>query len=47
MTGRVAYVVRSWPRLSQTFVLNEVLAVERLGCELSIFAMVRSGEELV
>jgi glycosyltransferase involved in cell wall biosynthesis len=47
MTGRVAYVVRSWPRLSQTFVLNEVLAVERLGCELSIFAMVRSGEEVV
>ena len=47
MTGRVAYVVRSWPRLSQTFVLNEVLALERLGCELSIFAMVRSGEELV
>ena len=30
MTGRVAYVVRSWPRLSQTFVLNEVLALERL-----------------
>lgn len=47
MSPRVAYVVRSWPRLSQTFVLNEVLALERLGCELSIFAMVRSGEEVV
>jgi len=45
--SRVAYVVRSWPRLSQTFVLNEVLALERLGCHLSIFALTRSGEDLV
>jgi glycosyltransferase involved in cell wall biosynthesis len=47
MNKRVAYVVRSWPRLSQTFVLNEALAVERLGTELEIFSMVRSGEVLV
>lgn len=47
MNKRVAYVVRSWPRLSQTFVLNEALAVERLGTELEIFSMVRSGEALV
>ena len=47
VTKRVAYVVRSWPRLSQTFVLNEALAVERLGTELEIFSMVRSGEALV
>ena len=44
---RVAYVVRSWPRLSQTFVLNEVLALERLGVGITIFAMARSGESLV
>src|SRR5436190_14806009 len=44
---RLAYVVRSWPRLSQTFILNEVLALERLGCELSIFALCWSGESLV
>lgn len=41
------YVVRSWPRLSQTFIVNEVLALERLGVELEIFAMTRSGERLV
>ena len=29
--GRVMYLVRSWPRLSQTFVVNEVLAQERPG----------------
>ena len=44
---RVAYLVRSWPRLSQTFVLNEALAVERLGTELEVFSMVHSGEALV
>ena len=44
---RVAYVVRSWPRLSQTFVLNEILAMERLGIGITLFAMSRPGEALV
>jgi len=39
--------VRSWPRLSQTFVLDEVLALERLGLRLEIFALSHSGETLV
>jgi len=43
----VAYILRSWPRLSQTFVLGEVLALERIGLAISIFAMARSGEALV
>jgi len=45
--ARVAYVVRSWPRLSQTFVLNEVLALERLGVGVTVFAMSRAGEQVV
>jgi glycosyltransferase involved in cell wall biosynthesis len=44
---RVAYLVRSWPRLSQTFILNEVLALEHLGLALVIFSMIGSGESLV
>jgi glycosyltransferase involved in cell wall biosynthesis len=44
---RVAYVIRSWPRLSQTFVLNEVLALERRGVDISIFALTRANERLV
>jgi len=44
---RVAYVVRSWPRLSQTFILNEVTALERIGVDISIFAMTRADEPLV
>jgi glycosyltransferase involved in cell wall biosynthesis len=37
----VAYLVRSWPRLTQTFVLDEVLALERLGLRLQVFALSR------
>jgi glycosyltransferase involved in cell wall biosynthesis len=44
---RVAYVVRSWPRLSQTFVLGEVLALERMGVEIALFAMSRPDEPVV
>lgn len=45
-TVRLAYLVRSWPRLSQTFIVNELLALERLGLDLEVFAMTRSGERL-
>lgn len=47
MPGGVIYVVRSWPRLSQTFILNEVLALEARGTELAIFSLVSSGETVV
>ena len=43
----VAYVVRSWPRLTQTFVLDEVLALERLGLRLEIFALARPDGAIV
>jgi glycosyltransferase involved in cell wall biosynthesis len=36
---RVGYVVNSWPRLSQTFILNEVLSLERRGVSLRIFSL--------
>jgi glycosyltransferase involved in cell wall biosynthesis len=38
------YLTRSWPRLSQTFIVNEVLALERLGVDLDLWAMAPSGE---
>ena len=47
MSEQVIYVVRSWPRLSQTFIVNEVLALEQQGVELAIFSLARSGETLV
>jgi glycosyltransferase involved in cell wall biosynthesis len=47
MPGRVIYLVRSWPRLSQTFVVEEILALERRGVDLVVVALTRSGEDLV
>jgi glycosyltransferase involved in cell wall biosynthesis len=42
----VAYVVRSWPRLSQTFVVNEVLGLERLGVDIVVFSMSHPDEPM-
>jgi len=35
----VGYVVKSWPRLSETFILNEVLGLERQGVSIRIFSV--------
>ena len=47
MPGPVIYLVRSWPRLSQTFIVNEVLALERRAVDLVVFSLVRSGESVI
>jgi len=41
----VGYVVSTWPRLSQTFVLTEVMALERSGVPLRIFSVKDPGGE--
>ena len=40
-TRRVAVVVSGWPRLSESFALNELLAMERAGMLVGIFATKR------
>lgn len=35
----VGFIVSVWPRLSETFILNEVVALERLGSRLRIFSI--------
>ena len=49
MTSRrpIAYLVRRFPRLSETFVLNEFLEVRKTGWELRLYALLHSGEEVV
>lgn len=37
--GPLAYVVKRYPRLTETFILNEIRAMERLGYELHIFTL--------
>ncbi len=39
MKPKLGYVVKRYPRFSETFVVNEVLAHERAGVELVIFAL--------
>ncbi|TMK90916.1 MAG: hypothetical protein E6G37_12775, partial [Actinobacteria bacterium] len=43
----VGIVVRSYPRLSQTFILEEIRALERLGVNLQIFAITDPREPVV
>src|SRR2546427_2971020 len=42
----VAYVLRSYPRLSQTFILNEIRALERMGVGIRIFAITDPRESI-
>ena len=36
---RVAYLLKTFPRLSETFILNEILGLERLGLDIQIFSL--------
>jgi len=44
---RVAYLLKTYPRFSETFVLNEILGTERLGLEIEIFSLRRPSNEPV
>ncbi len=39
MSDRVGYVLKRYPRLSETFILNEILAHEAAGLEVEIFSL--------
>jgi glycosyltransferase involved in cell wall biosynthesis len=39
LTTPVAFVVKGYPRLSETFIAQEILALERLGLPISVFSM--------
>jgi glycosyltransferase involved in cell wall biosynthesis len=48
MSGKtVAYLVKRFPRLSETFVLNEILEVRRQGIDLRLYALLDPQEKLV
>ena len=42
---RVAYLLKTFPRLSETFILNEILALEALGMPIAIFSLRRPVAE--
>nr|MBA2519222.1 hypothetical protein [Chloroflexia bacterium] len=37
--GSVAYILKMYPRFSETFILNEILELERSGMDLRIFSL--------
>ncbi len=37
--GSVAYVLKRYPRLSETFIINEIRAMERLGARMQLFSL--------
>lgn len=43
----VGYVVSTWPRLSQSFVLNEVVALEQRNISVRLFSVKNPGDEPV
>jgi glycosyltransferase involved in cell wall biosynthesis len=45
--ARIGYILRSYPRLSQTFIVNEILALEQLGQNLHLFAITNPHEPIV
>lgn len=44
---RIAYVLKRFPRLSETFVLRELLELERLGLDLTVLALGRAEETTI
>lgn len=44
---RIGYILRSYPRLSQTFIVNEILALEQLGVPLHLFPITDPREPIV
>ncbi len=42
---KIGYVLKRFPRLSETFILNELLQLERLGTPLEVYSLIDVAEE--
>ena len=47
LPAKVAYVMNGFPRLSETFIANEILQLERLGLQLRLFSVKREAEAII
>ena len=47
MSGAVGYLTKRFPRLSETFILDEILGLEAAGVPLRLYAIAHPGEEIV
>jgi glycosyltransferase involved in cell wall biosynthesis len=46
-TGRVAFILKGYPRLSETFIAQEILALERRGLEILIVSLRRPTDRTI
>ncbi len=46
MDNKIAYIVKGFPRLSETFISNEILMLEKMGTDMQLFSVKRPSEEL-
>ena len=44
---KIAFIVHLFPRLHNTFILNEIVELLRLGYEISIFSIYNSDEKII
>ena len=44
---RVAYMMSRFPKITETFVLYEMLALRELGFEVEVFPLLREREEVM
>ena len=45
-TKTIAYVMSRFPKISETFILYEILEIERLGMQVEVFPLVREHEQV-
>ena len=43
---RIGYVLKKFPRISETFILNEILELTRQGCEVTVFSLHKPDDGL-
>lgn len=43
---KVAYIMSRWPKVSETFILNEILEMQRRSVEVSIYPLVRERQQV-
>ena len=44
-TIKLAYILKRFPRFSETFILNELLAIQAMGIEVVVFSLLHPGDE--
>ncbi len=47
MASRVAYIVSRFPKLSETFILREMIAIEKEDCDVSLFPIILENAKVV